>query len=171
MKKNLPLIAGITIPVLLILFVAGSIYLPGIFIKPKYNFLYLSGTTYGQPYFVTNGQLNQNTATSTYPQTLYPPSNQPNTPQLFVYDVLQNQSREISFVDAQKLSLDPNIQSPDGFEVISGNGGGGGFPFFSGSNYDYNSRYLVGHNLSKKLNIPAVSNYYENFTFLGWINN
>ena len=39
MKKHIPLIIGISIPILMILFVAGSIYLPGLFIKPGYNFL------------------------------------------------------------------------------------------------------------------------------------
>ena len=41
-KKNITLILGISIPILMILFVAGSIYLPGLFIKPHFNFLYVA---------------------------------------------------------------------------------------------------------------------------------
>lgn len=171
MKKHFPLIAGIAIPVLLILFVAGSIYLPGLFVKPKYDFLYMSGVVYGQPYFVTNGQLNKTNATSTY-APVYPQGYPQGQPQLYVYGVAQNQSKAISFADAQALSLDPNVQSPDGFLVVSGNYSNDSFPFYYGSNYDYNAHYLTGHNVSRKLNLQLQSdNYYgNNFTFLGWIN-
>jgi len=172
MKKNLPLIAGITIPLLLILFVAASIYLPGLFTKPKYSFLYLSGSNYSPAYFVANGQLNEHITTSTGP-TVYPPSyySTGGQPQLFVYDVGKNQSEAISFADAQKFSLNTDPQSPDGFEIVSGNDGGGGFPFFYSSSDNYNTKYLKGHDVSRKLNIPDQGNYYYNFTFLGWVTN
>ena len=167
MKKNLPLIAGITIPILLILFVAGSIYLPGIFIKPKYNFLYLSGTNYGPAYFVANGQLNENVIANTT-DTLreYPTESQP---QLFVYDVAKDQSEAISFADAQKLALNTNVQSPDGFQIVSGSDSGGFFPFGGAPEDNYYTKYLTGHDVSRKLNIQDQGNYYYNFTFLGWI--
>lgn len=42
-KKNITLVIGISIPILMILFVAGSIYFPRLFIKPHFNFLYVSG--------------------------------------------------------------------------------------------------------------------------------
>ncbi len=169
MKKNLPLIVGITIPLLLILFVAGSIYLPGLFTKPNYNFLYVSGANYGPAYFVTNGQLNENITTSTLNiERNYPTGSQP---QLFLYDVSKGQSEEISFADAQKLSLNTNPQSPDGFEIVSGNDGGGFFPFAYSPSDGYNTKYLEGHDVSKKLNIPDQGNYYYNFTFLGWVTN
>ena len=164
-KKNIPIAVGIAIPVLMILFVAGSIYLPGLFAKPKYNFLYVTGEYYGRTYTVANGQVVQNYVTSTY--ALAQPQ-----PQLFVYDTARNQSQPISFEDAQKLSLDPDEQSVDGFSVVSGGSEGGGFPFFMGSSYDYNAHYLTGHDFSKKINIrSSSSDYYNNFTFLGWINN
>jgi hypothetical protein len=173
-KKNLPLIAGITIPILLILFVAGSIYLPGLFVKPKYNFLYMTGPSYGQPYLVANGKLEQNTATSSViGPTAFPPNYAPtqNLPRLFVYDVRKNQSESISFADAQKLSLDTNPQSSDGFSIVSGGNDGGSFLFGGAPSDSYYTKYLTGHNISRKLNLPNQENYYANFTFLGWINN
>ena len=166
MKKHIPLIIGISIPILMILFVAGSIYLPGLFIRPGYNFLYVSGASnYGQPYSVANGKLVQNDVK--YPANYYPPAQ----PELFVYDSAKNQSQGISFADAQNLNLDPTAQSPDGFEVVSGsNGGGDYFPFdFGPSNYN-DGWYLKGHNLDKKINVQTVGSYY-NLTFLGWIKN
>ena len=176
MKKNLPLIAGIAIPIALILFVTGSIYIPGIFIHPRYNFLYASGGFYGRPYQVIDGHLAIATDTATQaagtpaaPMPGYPPGGQQT---FFVYDVATNQSHEISPADAVQLTLDANEQSPDGFTVVSGNSGSGFFPFFSGSTGDYNARYLEGHNMSRKLNLSATTGNYPypySFRFIGWI--
>jgi hypothetical protein len=167
MKKHLPLIIAIAIPLFMILFVAGSIYLPGLFVKPKYNFVYLSGTNYGEPYFVSaNGQLQKDNTTSTYYPNGYPLDHA----QIYFYDVANNQAKPISFDDAQKLSLDHSTESPDGFEITSGGGDGGMFPFFYESG-DYSAEYLKGHNFSKKLNLQIQGSYYNDFTFLGWIAN
>jgi hypothetical protein len=183
MKKNLPLITAIAIPAALILFVAASIYIPGIFVKPQYNFLYATGSFYAAPYKVTDGHL-VTTTTSTanasgtvkannsivVPVPGYLPADQPS---FYIYDVATNQSRQVSPTDAAQLSLDTNEQSPDGFTVATGNAGGGIFPFFSVGS-DYGTRYLEGHNVSRKLNLSGTSSNYPysyNFTFIGWIQN
>ncbi len=167
-KKNITLVLGISIPILMILFVAGSIYLPGIFIKPKYDFLYLSGDDYyygGQNmYSVQNDRLVKNIWEIGKNDARYSQE-----PKLFIHDIAKNESREISFEEAQKLNLDSNIKSPDGFEVVYGSKGDGIFPFFFYSSTDYNTRYLKGHNVSKKLNIQLSGSYSYNFRFLGWI--
>ena len=165
-KPNIPLILGISVPILMILFVAGSIYLPGLFIKPKYNFIYVSGDDYyyGRQYSVINGQLVKN---EVKPPDYYRPRTEP---KLFIHDVSNNESREISFEEAQKLNLDSNIISKDGFEVIYGSRGDGIFPFFFFSGRDYNSRYISGHNVSKKLNVQFNGSYYNGFQFIAWIN-
>ncbi len=161
-KKNINVILGISIPILMILFVAGSIYLPGLFTKPHFNFLYVSNNNYSsqQPYYlVQNGKLveNQNHGSSTG-ITLY------------VYNVAKNEAKEISFADTQTLSLDSVTQSPDGFEIVYGSNGDGFFPFFYGSGTGYNTQYIKGHNTSKKLNLQLNGRYhYNNFQFLGWI--
>lgn len=167
-KKNISLILGISIPILMILFVAGSIYLPGIFIRPKFNFLYVTGDDYycGLRYSVQSGKLVKNDIKKPENQECYPPRGEV---KLFIHDVLKNESKEVSFEEAQLLSLDSNIKSPDGFEVEYGSSDGGIFPFFFGSSIDYNSLYLKGHNVSKKLNIQTGGSYYYNFRFLGWI--
>lgn len=134
----------------MILFIACSIYLPGIFIKPKFNFLYAKGNYYycSSQYSVQNGKLVKN--------EFEQPSNEI---KFFIYDVVKDESREISFEEAQKLNLDSNIESPDGFKVVSGT--------------SYNSQYLKGRNVTKKLNIQfsKEDNYhnYDDFCFLGWI--
>lgn len=172
-KKNITLVIGISIPILMILFVAGSIYLPGLFTKPHFNFLYVSGddsSSYynnGYQYSVQNNKLVKNEIKQLENQNYNPPRGES---KLYFYDVKKDESREISFEEAQNLNLGSNIKSPDNFEVVYGSRGDGFFPFFWGGGTDYNTQYLKGHNVSKKLNLQlSGSSYYHNFRFLGWI--
>jgi hypothetical protein len=161
--RNIPLIVGIAIPLLMIVFVALSIYLPTLFVKPKFDFLYAVGGFYGTQYSVKNGQLIE--TYSEYPK-YYTPQTET---KLFFYDIKKNESQEISFEQAKKFQLDSNIESPDGFEVVYGRRGEGIFPFFFFSERDYQTVYIQGHNLSKKLNIRLSGAYYQRFQFLGWV--
>ena len=167
-KKNITLVLGISIPILMILFVAGSIYLPGLFIQPKFNFFYVSDDYYYNQYqySVQNEKLVRSEIQKPENKNYQPPREV----KLYVYDVAKNESREIPFEEAQNLNLDSNSTSPDGFEVAYGSRGDGFFPFFFYSGTDYNTRYLKGHNVSKKLNLQSSGSYY-NFRFLGWIKN
>lgn len=160
-KKNIPLILGVSIPILMILFVVASIYLPGIFIQPKYNFIYISGG-YDLVYSVSGGKIIKATP-------LNPPYRPSLEEKLYFHDVLENKSKEISYEEAQKYNLDPNIESPDGFQVTYGTSSGGFFPFFFYSGTDYDTRYLTGHNVNKKLNILKSGLYSDSFRFLGWV--
>ena len=167
-QKNISLIIGICIPLFMIVLVAASIYLPGLFAPPpQVNFLYVTGDDYyqGQQYVVEQGRLAKR-------EVKYPEHYTPGVTRLFVHDVAMNRSREIPFEDAQHLSLDPSAQSPDGFEVVYGSHEYGVFPFFFDHSDDDNAPYLKGHNTSKKLNVevPADRNYYtRRIRFLGWI--
>ena len=172
-KKNITLVLGISIPILMILFVAGSIYLPGLFIKPHFNFLYASGDdsyyyyNNGYQYSVQDDKLIKNEIKQPENQNYTPPRVEP---KLYLYDITKNEAKEISFADAQNLNLDSNTKSPDDFEVVYGSRDEGFFPFFWGAGTDYNSRYLKGHNVSKKINLQLNGgSYYNNFRFIGWI--
>lgn len=165
-KKNAPLIIGFLIPILMVLFVAASIYLPGLFLQPKYNFLYSTGGDYygSRSYFVSNGHLAESPQPTPYPN--YKPSP---SPQLYIHDVTTNMSTSISFQDAAALTLDPSAESPDKYRLEDGINSGGIFPFFW-YDRDNNSKYLVGHNVSKKLNVNSGgSSYYDAIHFLGWV--
>lgn len=173
-KKNITLVMGMAIPILMILFVAGSIYLPGLFIKPHFNFLYVSGDdsyyyyNNGYQYSVQNNKLIKNEIKQPVTPSYNPP---PVEPKLYLYDVVKNESKEVSFDEALNLNLDSSVTSPDEFEVVYGSRGDGFFPFFYGGGTDYNARYLTGHNVSKKLNLQLNGgSYYNNFRFIGWIN-
>lgn len=167
-KKDISLIIGIAIPILMIVFVAASIYLPSLFSpSPKFNFLYVTGDRYYGKYqfVVENGKLAKR-------EVKYPEHYNSEVARLYIHDVLKNESKEISFEDAQKLYLDPNKESQDGFEVVYGSYDGGIFSIFFGRE-DYDTVYLKGHNVSKKLNLSSSGNghyyYYNSFRFLGWL--
>ncbi len=167
-KKNAPLIIGFTVPIMMILFVAASIYIPRLFFHPKYSFLYTTNEDYynDQSYSVNNGRLIVVAPTSpeySGYRTTYP------TPQLYIHNVSTNESIPVALENAQNLTLDSSTESPDGYKIENGSQGDGFF-LFSWYDNNYNTEYIVGHNLSRKLNIVNNSStYYGSFHFLGWI--
>jgi hypothetical protein len=166
-KKHFTLIIGIAIPLVMILLVATSIYLPGFFVQPEFNFLYVTGEDryWGYSYSVEDGPL---TREYNVPDDDFDTAR--SELRLFIYDVTHNESREVTFEEAVQLQLDPDKESPDGFEVTYGSRGEN-FLFMFGSYTDYNSQYLVGRGVSKKLDLDvgADNSYYGSFKFLGWI--
>jgi len=160
--KNIPLILGISLPVLMVIFVALSIYLPGFFVKPKYDFLYSDFDSYNNKYLVKTNSLELN---PNFRQEWVLFSRES---KLYIHDIELNKSRQISFEDAKKLNLDSSSTSPDGFQIESGQGSEGIFPFYFYSGADYSNKYLTGNHLSKKLNLTLTNSYF-NFMFLGWI--
>ena len=167
-RKNLSLILGIAIPLVMILLVAASICLPSLFIQPKTNFIYATDDVYcrnQQQYGVQNGKVIQNTITAVKDCAL-----SLNQSKLYFYDTAKNQPKIITFVEAQNFTLDPDRTSPDKFTVVYGTHDGGFFTFFFGPMTDYSAVYLTGRGVSKKLNIPLdESQYNNNFHFLGWL--
>jgi len=164
-KKNISLIVGIAIPILMIFLVAISIYLPILFAPaPRFNFLYVTHDGYVQ-YVVENGTLVKRAVK-------YQEHYTPRAARLFVHNVSANEDKEVSFKEAQKLKLDDNAKSPDGYEVVYGSTEYGFFPLFFSGDQDDNVMYLKGHNTSKKLNLQSSTGgryYSRNRHFLGWI--
>lgn len=175
-KKNLPLILGFSIPIIMILFVAVSIYLPGLFINPQYNFLYSTNDNYyNRTYTVNNGKLEQIPTLSpeyndyTKPGLVVPNPNYPysSPPRLYIYNVKTGESTPVTFEQAGGLHLDPSTESADGYKIEQGSYDGSFF--FGGGGYN-RAYYIVGHNLSKKLNLKSNDRDYDYSSgFLGWI--
>ena len=179
MKKNLSFWIALALPVIMILFVAGSVYLPRLWAPiPQYGFLYTGGegidvSSAGYRYLpqVIDGRLvRQDTGCEKQLE------NQPRTamgselscidPILYHYDPVTRESRNITFEEAQGLRLDDRQQSADGFSVKQGGSGGGslfGIGSYSGANL-----YLTGHATSIRLELHGVQNAYE-FRFIGWV--
>lgn len=181
-KQNIPLVVGIAIPILMVMFVAGAIYIPRLFIDikpPQYDFLYVSGDNNnyydypgfysGRPYpvyAVIDDKLVMNDPPPPPKGYSGPDIEQP-APKLFLHDVSENKSRKVSFEEAVGFTLDSSYESPDGFEVTHGRNNSD-FLFFS--SYDYDSWYIVKDFYSEKLDLQTggQSTYY-NFHLLGWI--
>ncbi len=186
-KSNIPLVIGLLLPVLMILFVAGSIYLPSLGEKaqPQYDFLYGVDTSYGAPgtyqYFVRGGKLMReenpeymlNEPGSTRPIPAKPLKAPVDNARLYVHNVQTNESREITFEEAELLSLDYSMKSPDGFEMRQNHGGGSMFTEMFGGyrGNDYGKRYLIGNGSSVELNLKGSTEpyFYTPFQFFGWV--
>ena len=164
-RKNIPLIVALSIPVLMIVLIAISIYVPALFIKPTVNFVYSTGGDYcyQNRYSVKSGKIVEN-------EIKKPEDNNScrnyREARLFYYDVQHNMSREISMDEAVKLAVDDSIKSTDGFEVVSGSGSSDIF-FFSGSSYY--DKYLKKGAYNRRLNIVGPTSSYYDFKFIGWV--
>ncbi len=188
-KKNFAVLLAFILPLLLIIIVTLSIYIPSLFVSTEYNFVYAScsnGTsvypddcyTYLQKFYsVVDGKIVKNTV---------PLNNNYNNPKttayfddkyaahIFLYDSKKNESKEISFDQAQSLALNDLLTSPDGVMVSSGYNYGGGCDFFffggcGGSSYGY---YFMKGGNKHKINLVNMDNRYyynSNFQFLGWV--
>jgi len=158
-RKNTFIILGLSLPILMIILIALTIYIPNLSYHPKFNFIYSLDRQYGaETYFVQNSQIAIVKAND--PKTV--PS------QLFLYDMASNRSQAISFEQAGQVKLNPNPISPDGYQVEKGNSGGGVFPFLFMTE-DRGNVYMNGHNASQKLNIGTYQNSYWGFHFIGWL--
>jgi len=169
-KKNLPLLLAMSIPVVMIVVLALSIYLPGMGKQPKQDFVYATGNIdySGYQYPVVNGQVQQiepRPLKMDFPDQKFASSVPAN---FYRYDVKNNTSISLQFDAVQKLRLSPSIESSDGYTVERGNGEGN-FPFGGGG--DYNSWFLKGHNRASKLKVKLDSSPYNytNLQFIGWV--
>ena len=184
MKNKIPLIIGITLPILLIIFVLLMVTLPSVFANPRYQFLYSDATRdyryeFGYFYDVSEGKLVKVPYPAPYGGNVKVPEvpvRKTNVlePKLFGYDPKVDQSREVSFEEAQKFVLEIGSKSPDGYTLEYGGGHNGIFEIFGGSYEDRNTVYLKKGFASKKvyLNNPRGNYYYyDNSFFLGWVIN
>ena len=166
-RKNIPLIIALFIPVVMVVLIAASIYLPSFFVSPpQTDFVYsMGGDYYSRDKFtVKEGRVVENEVK--LPENNYAPR-YAKDPKLFYYDVTADSAREISLQEAQERTLNNQPLSSDGFEVVSGSYGGD-MLFLS---YDSSSRckkYLKKGAFSRKLNLVFVEDYCYSFEFLGW---
>lgn len=165
MKKNLALIIALVLPILMLIFVIGLIYLPRTILHPHYNFLYATGVDYYWPsqYIVKNNQLIKQSP----PQPNQVHSNE----ELYLYDVRTDEITQINYATAEQFRLDPNPVAPDGFRIAHGAGDSSFFSLFFFSSPSYNTRFLQNGDYSKRLKLKLVGQFYNNFHFIGWVLN
>ncbi|MFI5157629.1 MAG: hypothetical protein ACHQF4_02120 [Sphingobacteriales bacterium] len=155
------LVAALAIPVIMIIAVALAVYLPRIWAKPGYDFIYSTNSYYPEQFLVVNGKLTEQNIPASSAQMPAPyPATLPQA-QIYYHDTAANLDSSITIAEAQKFNLLENSISPDGYRIEHGQGGG--LWFFGGSNYS--DVYLLGHGLSQRLNFDGRSD----FNFIGWV--
>lgn len=166
--RNPTLIIGLSIPVLMIAFIASAIYLPRWFTTvppPQIDFLYAVGDHHGAVHYLVRGA---RLVREERPSRDDEPPPEPHV-QFFIHDVQANRSREITLEDALSLGLDGSALSEDGYRLERGRRGGW-FPF--DYHYDYRRWFLVSGHYSEELalELDADGAYrYGSFRFLGWV--
>lgn len=156
-KQNPSLFVGFAIPVSMVLFIAGVIYVPQLWNStppPQYDFVYATGEgviypSYGAGYYsypyaangarlkyvyrVVDGKIVKEEPELDQPAAMKTaPSISPTVvvdiePKFFRFHVSDGTSEALNATSAMQLSLDTNAKSPDGYELVRGNYNGGEF--------------------------------------------
>ena len=185
--RNKPILIGVAflLPLMFIVVVFLSSYVPSIRLSTDYNFVYATCSEGIRPYYYNCGNyLNARygVENGTLQELPIPPEldsdnddipdiNENYRTRLFIHDTELDESREITLDEVQQLNLRNLITSPDGVAVEWEASGRNGFFLFysSSSNYGY---YLTKGNAHKRLNLindSERSYYRDDFEFLGWI--
>jgi hypothetical protein len=161
---------AVALPVLLIVFVAGAIYLPRFWAKPaQYDFVYTKQSTGNEAYSVSrenNSLVKEENPSGIAPEDLTKGNAVLVEPKLYRYHVATGESDRISFDEAATLRYQNRVQSQDGYEVTTGGYGGG--LFFGSSSKP--AIYLRSHGASTKITLTGIDTYnLYNFQFIGWV--
>lgn len=185
LKNNFAVVIAFLLPLLLILIVALSIYIPSLLVHTNYNFVYASCTESSNYYYydcnsylakrysVVGGKLTVNEVPpvkDAYGKDL-PESQRNYSSHIFIHNTKNNESREISLDEAKNLNLSNLLTSPDGVTVSSNYTSGGDYFFpFGGSSSSYGYYLMKGKGKSKLNLINSSDRYYyqNNFQFIGW---
>jgi len=194
LKENLPIVIGLSIPVIMVLIIAAVIYGEQTFSSvpaPTQNFVYALGdsvvgaSVYGyapsvpsnpcasEYYRVASGTLKKYPVDPKDKNDLYCKDmvGEQKEPMFFLHDVSTNLSTRLSFEEATLLRLDNTPKSKDGYEYTQNINRGdiGLFGIFGGGNYDYNARYLKNDSRYEKMNLQIPTETYYPDIFLGWV--
>lgn len=192
LKQNIALTVGFAIPVIMVLVIAGVIYLPRWFnpvVSPQHDFIYAAGDGVVYPvidrmypypaypmkgvwpkytYRIVNGTLTRQESGPVPPEYGQMPVVE-DEPKFFVYHIASHTSVPLTFDEAAMYTLDQSAKSPDGYEVVRGNTGNSGFsPFFYNGNNDYDKEFIRKDYYAEELNLNLPSDWYGEF-FVAWI--
>lgn len=191
------IIAG-ALPVLILLFIIGSVLLPRLFFTPKYDFIYTlesgcsgyNGACYDWvPYKIKDGSVGA-LEKNPLPAVAAPGPDgivhapavskdaHPHYPKLYIYHAGTGAFNEISFDQANRLGrLTGDSSAPDGTTISSDYRSHGGIfsELFGGYNYNNAGLYLKNGTWNKEITVRNISspyNYYDyqnNFRLISWI--
>lgn len=180
-KKHAPLIAAIALPVIFIIILLIAIVVPSVTVNPQFDFIYVDtseqykksfdASQYKNTYDVKDGKIVK-VAVQIYvdPMLKYPELIQyEDAPTLYYYDIAENTSREISFEEAQKLTLDEGPSSPDGYTIKFEYNNDGIFELFGSGNNDSGYVITKGSGRKQLTGIDTLRYYGEDVDLIGWI--
>jgi hypothetical protein len=182
LKNNFVVLLAFILPILLIIVVALSAYLPSLFLSTKYNFVYTSCFD-GKNYYSYDCNSYLKNLYSVVDDKLVINSSNPiqklneeviptYTDRIFLHDTEKNESREITLNEAKTLTLNNLLTSPDGV-TVSGyySRSGGEFFLFDGGHSSYGYYLMKGRSKTKLNLINSTDQYYyqNNFQFVGWV--
>lgn len=177
---RLPLIVGISLPIVFIAIISIAIFGPSLFVKPEHNFIYSNEPTYygyysreyQNTYTVQNGRIVLEPLLPREGEVIQRESEGAVkvAPDLYLYDVKAHSTHLITLEEAQKYTVDPGPSSPDGYVVEYAYGHNGIFELF-GSSSDDNGHFISKGNGKKKLSGLPGDRYSNqgNFRLIGWI--
>ena len=179
-KKNFAVVLAFVLPIVFITIIALSTYLPSR-LPTDYNFLYVSCTNskiylctnyLSSHYLVINNKLvlGRIEPTQDIDKNGIPDIDENYAATFFLYDTKKNESRAITLEEAQTLTLDGSLTSPDGVTILNEYHRGGDFFFLFGNKASY-GHYLTKGKYKFKLNIVNNRDYYyqNDFQFIGWV--
>lgn len=180
-KTNLPVVLAFFAPLLMIVIVAASVYIPRLYTKPMYDFVYVSGVSAyraNELYEVIDGKITKKAnppfmgplegMSSTDKLPVEPQIlryDEPSDTDFYRYEVATHSSKKLTYDEVSKLSINDDNTSPDGFRVERG--GTGGSMLFGGS-YDYDTWYLKKGTVLYKLPRIRAGASHDIYVF-GWI--
>lgn len=182
MKRNLPIIIGIALPIVLVLALIIATSLEGRSIKPAYDFLYTNpgdryNVVYENNYAVKEGEITTipNPDLQDQLNRGYNPTNKEDITPIYRYDVSTDTVKELTKEEVVGLKVDKGPSSSDGYSVVleyrrhydlfS--------EIFGGGRRDEYNAYIVKGDKEKGILLTDNSdrnNYYNNRQFIGWIN-
>ncbi len=186
-KRKRAILLGVAflLPLIFIMVVFITSYVPSQSLTTEFDFVYATCTEGRSPYnyycsnhlqnrySVENGRIVENALPADLDSDNdgVPDIDENYSTRLFIHDTTLDLSEEVSLVEAQRLSIDERMTSPDGAAVEWQYASGGNFfPFVRYSNrYGY---YLTRGSARRELNLVNQSQqpYYQNdFRFIGWL--
>lgn len=165
--KNISLLIAVSLPILMVVVIAASIYIPRQSIKPQTNFIYSTEEADGYLYYeysVVAGKLIYK-----FPLISEYEKDKPIFEHTFyLHDVESDKSKKITFNEATALKLSNEKLSPDGYEVVRGGYNNSYFFLSVPSSYrDFFIKHKSGG--SKKINLQVSNEAAYSYEFVGWI--
>lgn len=183
-SKKLLLIAVLT-PVLLLVIVFGLVKVSYNFVKPTQNFVYYAVSQtpkeFSTSFLIENNQLKIRCSTEKFEGEYIPKAEEKECTDgdldnydLFLYDVSQNNSKQISFDDAKSYVYENELVNPEGYSIEVRSMAGTTFENLYSGFSELQEYYLqiTGHGFSRRLTDTKFyvgPNSYVDKYIVGWV--